>query len=785
MDKPDKCKTCPGYYTNQGFINPIMKKDSNILLVMEKPVAKDLIRPYSNGYCNMLSAMVEKAGMDTKDMSITYAVKCKPMTVGGKSRDPTLAEIRHCQEAYLNHDIESFKGNLIVPSGDIAIRGTGHVTGIAVKARGYINKGDKHKIIPIVSPAFILEGNPEYRSITHADLGRIKGEQYDREIKYRDTKYNIYPSIKDLRIHIPRILRSERKISVDIETVGIRPETCNIICVGASWSGEDGICIPFLKQFGDIYWKNPEEEADAWSWVYKLLTNPKTGIITQNGLAFDMAVFNALGIPFRKAQTPLIDIIVKYHTLYLELPHNLNFMSSLFTNKQSFKAEMKEQTAASYMINLPDEKLRTYNLDDCTATYLVNDALDNELKDTGLDAYYNDVIKPMQYIVFDMQSHGLMLDKYEMNRLYKKADLVLSEMQEQWLEIMGEEFNPLSPKQVTRLMNNHLGLYVSSSNKLELIKAIQKQPDVSPIVKAILHHRDLSKLRGTYLKLRPDRDGRVRSTFKLHGTLTWRLASADPNLQTLPRVPKHGINVKNIFVASPGSSLLSIDYSQLEARIPAYASRCGKLIHLFDSGKDYYTQLACVAFRREITDKNSIERFNAKTFKLAEGYGANAFTISNHILKNSYEYVEPSYIQEILNLWQKDMPEIHKWHNECYDKARKEGKIYDGFGYHRTLFGDKKDWHQIAFSWPTQTTASGIVNRAMIRIANSGLLERYKSKMILQIHDELMFEIPDPVPMHLVYGLKVIMEEPYSIFGYDNVSFPTSHKIGKTWGGME
>jgi len=785
MNKPDACKGCPGYSTNKGFIKGKRWINHKSLIVLEHPVEKDFIKPYDNGYVWSLKKIAANAGYDISTCDMTYAVKCKPLRPDGKSRGPTETEITECKARYLDDEINTFEGNLIIPSGDISIKAVGHIVGNQINSRGYIFKGTKHKIIPIVSPAFIMEGNQAYSSITTSDFNKIKEEENDRTVTHTEKDYNIYPTIDDIRNQCRKLLQSGEKLSVDIETVGIKPYTCNIICVGVAWSGQSALCIPFLKQHGSLYWENLEDEAEAWAWVYRLLTNPKTTIITQNGITFDMAVFQALAVPFRRFKVPLADTIIKFHTLYLELPHNLNFMSSLFTGKGSFKTQMKESTKDNFMINLPDEQLRTYNLDDCVATYTINDELDKEIAEAGFSDYYNDVIRPLQYIVFDMQSYGIPIDKHRMKELHHKADAALVQMDQYWEELLGQKFNPCSPVQVKKLLNNYLHQAINGTSKLDLVKAIQDEPRLEPIVKGILNYRDFSKMRGTYLQLKTDPDGRIRSSFKLWGTLTWRLASSDPNLQNIPRRIKHGINIKSIFVAPKGKAFCSFDFSQLEARIPAYASRCDKLIKLFDNREDYYLSLACVAFKRPVTDKDSIERFNAKTFKLAEGYGANAWTISNHILKDTYELVDPKYIQTILNRWHEDTPEIHAWHEECYQTALKTGKVYDGFGYSRTLFGKKDDWRQIAYSWPTQTTASGIMNRTMVRIVRSGILEKYGVFLFLQVHDELFFEIPDDINPQFFQDMRELMETPITIFGYNNVVFPISYKVGSTWGNMK
>ena len=393
-----------------------------------------------------------------------------------------------------------------------------------------------------------------------------------------------------------------------------------------------------------------------------------------------------------------------------------------------------------------------------------------------LRTYYEDIVLPLQECVMEMQLAGVLIDQERQKLLHTSCTNILEANQKTWSELLGYPFNPNSSQQTTALYEQDLQCKLwGSADKLHLLKAVLKEPNLEHITKAILQDRDLVKLRGTYLTVIPSSDGRLRSDWRVYGTVSWRLSSRDPDLQNLPRDAKQGINIKDIYIAPPGHILYSRDYSQLEYRIPAYASGSKNLISLFSKGEDVHLRNARLVFKRDAITKK--ERTLAKTVKYSEGYGGAAPGVSDQILKATYEYIDPNVIALMLAEWRREDKEMYDWLEQGYKDAISNGVLYDGFGVPRHLYGRPDDRRGTGLSWPTAATASGIMNRSMVRIHKQKICEKFSAKIVLQVHDELVFELPDPVNPLFDKAVKEAMEEPVTIFGKHCV-FPTDVKVG-------
>lgn len=397
---------------------------------------------------------------------------------------------------------------------------------------------------------------------------------------------------------------------------------------------------------------------------------------------------------------------------------------------------------------------------------------------------------PFCWVVEQMQNNGILIDQSLMADFREECSVKLVAIRKEWADALGYPLNPNSPVQVLETFRDDFKIELEETDELHLLKAVIQQPRLLPLVRSILDYRDLLKKRSTYLNLVPDRDGRVRSTFKAYGTVTWRLSSSDPNLQNVPREVTQGINVKDIYKAPEGYVFLELDHRQLEFRIPAYASGCHSLIDRFEKGEDVYLYYASIIFERPITTKGSERQF-AKTYKLAEGYGAGAKKIQETMLLETGKYGDPIFvdipkIRRIQDQFKLETPEKFRWHEAGKHLAERTGLLYDGFTTPRYLHGRREDYRSIGYSWPTAATASGIVNRNMLRIyeAYGHNLCSDEIKLVLQVHDALYFEVRERDWRIHALTIKSLMEEPHVIFG-KTVSFPVDIKVGERWGHMK
>jgi DNA polymerase-1 len=403
-------------------------------------------------------------------------------------------------------------------------------------------------------------------------------------------------------------------------------------------------------------------------------------------------------------------------------------------------------------------------------------------------AYYDEVIDRLQWFVMDIQRTGMLIDQPLVARYLELAESNKTKLKASFEKALGYPYNPNAPQQTLALFNNDFMIPIEGTTELELLKATLDKPEAMPVVEGILQYKDMIKKSGTYLKPVVWADNRVRSQFRLYGTLTWRLSSRDPDLQNLPRAASLGINIKDIYISPPGYSLIEIDYSALEDRIPAYASGATKLIQMFARGENTHLYRASIIFNRPITDKKkqAKEYDFAKRLRYATGYRAGLPKISDKLLEDMHEWHPPEEIGPMIRRLESDMPEITAWQDACWKECEKTNLLYDGFNTPRILYSAKHERRQVACSWPTQTTASGIMNRAMVRIYDAIRAGRFyaTTRCVCQVHDSLLFEILDAHVESETRKLVELMEVPVRVFDQD-VVFPVEAKSGKRWGSME
>lgn len=405
-------------------------------------------------------------------------------------------------------------------------------------------------------------------------------------------------------------------------------------------------------------------------------------------------------------------------------------------------------------------------------------------------AYYEEVVRELQWATMDIQRAGMLVDKQRLATYQAQAESQLSNARDEWQKLLGKKFNPNSSAQVLDLFEQEFRIPLRDKHNkrtadvLALLKTTIHHPTLN-VVEAIINYRELVKDLGTYLQPELWPDDRVRTSFRLYGTLTWRLSSREPNLQNIPREERHGIYIKNIYCAPPGRMLGEVDYSALEDRIPAYASGCSKLIRMFENNEDTHTHRARVIYGCQDISKK--QRNFSKRLRYSRGYGAAVLTVCEKLLEDSHEWHPPEEIKPMLAKLDADMPEIIEWHNWCWGESERTGISTDGFGIPRVLFEPPGQRRQVAYSDPTQRTASGIMNRSMVRYYHAKRGGHFRNDTFLncQVHDSLMMEAHEDHIESELRKLGDLMQTPVDIFGRKQVVFPCEAKWGKSWGDMK
>lgn len=332
-------------------------------------------RPFRGGTGKMLRMMIYQSGLTPDQYYITNTIKCRPPA----NRTPTKPEISYCSQAYLQEEITNGKPRVIVPVGDIALNAILPNDNLGIQtSRGYVFEHPSGAlVVPIVHPSFVARGNREYWAITVYDLKKVRAAIEGTLLPPPSEHFNLFPSIGDVRDICQYILRNQLKVSFDIETIGWRHKL-NMMCCGLAWSPNDALCVPFLKRGGHTYWSDPLHEVEAFYWLNEIFKSSclKVG---QNIFTFDIPVLMDLGFEFQEFTCR--DTLVRHHSIALELPHSLSFLTSVYTRIPHYKLDVKK---AGGMLWAPDAIMRRYNCLDCIATYQVDDHLTKEMLEYGI-----------------------------------------------------------------------------------------------------------------------------------------------------------------------------------------------------------------------------------------------------------------------------------------------------------------------------------------------------------------------------------------------------------------
>lgn len=423
-------------------------------------------------------------------------------------------------------------------------------------------------------------------------------------------------------------------------------------------------------------------------------------------------------------------------TLSMLLKTQLTSKEELFGKKKEEELIKKEKAAYyGYLSSLQKLMLKA------------GDIALQELKDTRMYELYREVELPLSLVLADMEYQGIETDRAVLAELSFDFDRKISELQSEIYTEAGEIFNINSPKQLGEILFEKLKLPSGKKTKTgysTAVEVLDKLKETYPVVQRILDYRHYSKLKTTYADALPEyikEDGRIHGTFHQTVTSTGRLSSVEPNLQNIPSREEDGRLLRKAFVASEGFVFLDADYSQIELRILAHMSQDERLISAYSQGEDIHKMTAAAVFKLPLDEVTDRHRSNAKAVNFGIIYGISAFGLSNDIdisMKEAKAFIE-NYFETF--------PNIKAFLDALVEKAKTKGYAETLFGRRRYVpelkssnFMSRAFGERIAMNAPIQGTAADIIKKAMIRVHNRLKKEGLKSRLILQVHDELLVE---------------------------------------------
>ena len=501
-----------------------------------------------------------------------------------------------------------------------------------------------------------------------------------------------------------------------------------------------------------------------------LYENPQILKIGQN-IKYDLEVLANYGIELKGE---LWDTMIAHYLIQPELHHNMDYMAEVYLNYQTIHIDEligprgKNQKS---MRDLSPTQVYEYAAEDADITLRLKNVLEPKLKDAGVVDLFYQIEMPLVRVLAEMEMNGVLIDTDSLKETSELFTMRLTELEHRIYELAGEEFNIASPKQVGDILFGKLqiiekpkktktGQYVTNEETLQSLRSKHE------IVEKILEHRGLKKLVGTYVdalpKLINPRTGHIHTSFNQTITATGRLSSSDPNLQNIPIRGEDGKEIRKAFIPEPGCQFFSADYSQIELRVMAHLSEDEHMMQVFREGKDLHAATAATIYKKGIDEVSRDERTKSKRANFGIIYGITVFGLAERL------EIDRSEARQLIDGFFQTFPQVHDYMERSKEIVRQKG--YAETIFHRRRYLPDIHSHNAtvrgfaernAINAPIQGSAADIIKVAMVRIYKRMKDEGLKSKMILQVHDELNFSV---LPEEKELMERLVLEEMQGAF---------------------
>ncbi len=560
-------------------------------------------------------------------------------------------------------------------------------------------------------------------------------------LKTTPHDYKLIDNQEDM-IRLCDFFRTNKILSLDTETTSTNAIDAEL--VGLSFS---------VKEFEAFYVPIPANREEALKIVniFKpVYEDPQILKVGQN-LKYDLEVLRNYDV---KLAGKMWDTMIAHYLIQPELRHNMDYMAEIYLNYQTIHIDEligpKGKNQKS-MRSLSPSEVYEYAAEDADVTLRLKNKLEVELKKNNCEQLFYEIEMPLMPVLAEMEMNGVILDTESLKETSHVLTQRMNEMEARIYELAGERFNIASPKQVGDILFDKLkivekakktktGQYVTSEDVLQQLK------NKHEIVADILEHRGLKKLLGTYVDALPNlinkRTGHIHTSFNQTITATGRLSSSDPNLQNIPIRGEDGKEIRKAFVPEPGCLFFSADYSQIELRVMAHLSEDENMIRVFQEGKDLHAATAANIYKKDISEVSRDERTKSKRANFGIIYGITVFGLAERL------DISRDEAKRLIDGYFETFPQVHDYMEKSKELAREKGYVTTLFGRRRYLpdinshnatvrgFAERN-----AINAPIQGTAADIIKVAMIRISQRFKAEGIRSKMILQVHDELNFSV--------------------------------------------
>jgi len=563
-------------------------------------------------------------------------------------------------------------------------------------------------------------------------------------LKTTSHDYQLIDNEEEMR-KIVDFFMTNQILSLDTETTSTSPIDAELVGLSFAVEEHQAFYVPVPAERSEA-----QRVVEIFRPVYENESILKVG---QN-LKYDLEVLRNYGITLKGK---MWDTMIAHYLIQPELRHNMDYMAEIYLNYKTIHIDEligpKGKNQRS-MRDLQPEQVYEYAAEDADITLQLKNKLEPELKKYECEDLFYQIEMPLMPVLAEMEMNGVCLDTGSLKETSEIFTQRMLELEQKIYQLAGQQFNIASPKQVGDILFGKLkilekpkktktGQYVTSEEVLQTLRGKHE------IVACILDHRGLKKLLGTYVdalpKLINPRTGHIHTSFNQTVTATGRLSSSDPNLQNIPVRGEDGKEIRKAFIPEPGCLFFSADYSQIELRVMAHLSGDEHMINVFREGKDLHAATAATIYKKDITEVSRDERTKSKRANFGIIYGITMFGLAERL------EISRDEARQLIDGFFDTFPRVHDYMEQAKRRAYEQGYVTTLFGRRRYLpdirsangtvrgFAERN-----AINAPIQGTAADIIKVAMIRIYNRFKREAIRSKMILQVHDELNFSVyPD------------------------------------------
>lgn len=576
--------------------------------------------------------------------------------------------------------------------------------------------------------------------------------------------YNHQKNIVDTEEKLDKLvdeLKNQTIFSIDVETTGINPLECDLVGISIAYSEQikmnnnrvkiDDNADDTVKSFYIPVFHLVGQQIELETIKSKLapvLADESIGKTLQNA-KFDLHVLKRHDMPLKNI---IFDTMLASYIKDSSRKHGLKQQASDYLDYIMVEYEqlLKNSSASLTIETVPIEDAASYACDDAFATLLLTKYWQKNLDEKELDLLY-DIEVPTALVLAQMEENGASIDINCLNGIEKEIQERLDEVESKIYEQVGEKFNINSPKQVGDMLFGKLNLKAkgmkSKTGYSTSAKVLETLAEEHQVAKDILEQRHLAKLKSTYVdtlpELRSPADGRIHTTFNQTVTTTGRLSSSNPNLQNIPARTALGNRIRGAFVAeNPENYILSADYSQIELRLLAHISRDDNLIEAFCNDEDIHSSTAAKIFDVPVEQVTKDMRSKAKAVNFGIVYGQSRYGLASSL------GISPFEAQDFIDRYFASYPDIKNYMDETIKFAYAHGYVETLYGRKRYLSSGllstngkiQEAAQRAAINAPIQGTAADVMKLAMVRVQNDFLKNNIKSKIIIQVHDELVIE---------------------------------------------